>query len=734
MDVTRILAPLNDAQREAVTAPAEPVLVVAGAGSGKTRVLVHRIAWLIQVEGVSPFGILAVTFTNKAAAEMRSRIEALLGIPVDNLWVGTFHGLAHRLLRRHWREAGLPQGFQILDSEDQQRLVRRILKNLELDEGTWAPREIQWFINNQKDEGRRPESLGDEGDPSRRQMIHLYALYQEACERSGLVDFAELLLRAHELWAKDPELLDTYRRRFRHVLVDEFQDTNAIQYAWLRTLAGATGIPFAVGDDDQSIYRWRGARTEHLARFRQDFPGARLVKLEQNYRSTGTILKAANALIANNSGRIGKELWTESGEGAPIRLFAAYNEREEAEFVVDRIRGWVAGGHRRAETAVLYRSNAQSRAFEEALLHAGMPYRVYGGLRFFERAEIKDALAYLRLLANRDDDTSFERVVNLPARGIGARTVDEIRGYARANAIPLWRSAQSAAGGQLPSRAAKAVYDFLALVDGIDRDTRGLPLHEQVDHVVQRSGLLDHYQKEARDRAEARIENLEELVSAARSFDPETAATAPGDGDTAAGEEMPALDAFLAHAALESGETEGNEWDDCVQLMTLHSAKGLEFPLVFMAGMEDGLFPHRRTLEDAEGLEEERRLCYVGATRAMSELVLTYAEQRRLHGVDSIGSPSRFINEMPAELIEEIRPRMRVSRPVFRRPYGAAQGGGAAEPGAPVRLGQRVRHGKFGEGVVLNCEGTGAHARVQVNFEGCGAKWLVMSYANLELM
>jgi DNA helicase-2/ATP-dependent DNA helicase PcrA len=725
MDVTGILAPLNDAQREAVTAPSVPMLVVAGAGSGKTRVLVHRIAWLIQVENVSPFGILAVTFTNKAAAEMRARIEALLGIPVHNLWVGTFHGLAHRLLRRHWREAGLPQSFQILDAEDQQRLIRRILKGLELDESSWVPREIQWFINNQKDEGRRCEDLRDEGDPTRRQLIHLYRVYQDSCERAGLVDFAELLLRARELWHRNPELLAVYQRRFQHILVDEFQDTNAIQYQWLRLLAGDSGMVFAVGDDDQSIYRWRGARTEHLARFRQDFPQARMVKLEQNYRSTGTILKAANALIGHNTGRIGKELWTQSGNGSPIRLFNAYNEREEAQFIVERIRAGVASGMRRADHAVLYRSNAQSRAFEEALLHAGMPYRVYGGLRFFERAEIKDALAYLRLLANRDDDASFERVVNLPVRGIGARTLDDIRGYARANAISLWRSAQSAAGGQLPARAAAAVHGFLGLVETMDATTRELPLHERVDHAIQRAGLVEHFRKEPRDRAEARIENLEELVSAARGFEP---------GNEASDEDMTPLDAFLSHAALESGEAEGSDWEDCVQLMTLHSAKGLEFPVVFIAGMEDGLFPHRRTTEDPDGLEEERRLCYVGTTRAMQELYLTCAEQRRLHGVDSVCQPSRFIGEIPAELIEEVRPRLRVARPVFRARPAAVAPGRMSEPDQPVRLGQRVRHGKFGDGVVLNCEGSGAHARVQVNFETCGAKWLVMSYANLELM
>jgi DNA helicase-2/ATP-dependent DNA helicase PcrA len=721
MDVTRIIEGLNEAQREAVTAPPEALLVVAGAGSGKTRVLVHRIAWLIQVENVSPLGIVAVTFTNKAASEMRARIETLLGVPIENLWVGTFHGLAHRLLRRHWREAGLPQGFQILDSEDQQRLIRRLLRNLELDENTWVPREIQWFINAQKDEGRRPDDLRDEGDNQRRQLIHLYRIYQDACDRAGLVDFAELLLRAQELWVRNPELLETYRRRFRHVLVDEFQDTNAIQYSWLRLLIGDSGIPFAVGDDDQSIYRWRGARTEHLQRFRKDFGDARVIKLEQNYRSTATILKAANAIIAHNSARIGKNLWTDGRDGAPIRLFNAYNERDEADFVVGRVQSWMSQGNRRSEMAVLYRSNAQSRVFEEAFMRAGIPYRVYGGLRFFERAEIKDALAYLRLLANREDDPSFERVVNVPARGIGARTLEDLRGYARANAISLWQSARVAAGGQLSGRAAKMAYDFVGLIESLAAETGKLPLHEVVNHVIQRSGLLDHYRKEIQDRAEARIENLEELVSAARSF----AGDAPEP-------DMSPLDSFLSHAVLESGDGQGENWEDCVQLMTLHSAKGLEFPVVFMTGLEDGLFPHRRTIEDADGLEEERRLCYVGTTRAMQELYLTYAEQRRLYGVDSVCQPSRFIGEIPGELIEEVRPRIHVSRPVYRRP--GVDRVALAEPEGAVRLGQRVRHGKFGEGVVLNCEGSGAHARVQVNFATCGTKWLVMSYANLELM
>ena len=728
MDVTRILDPLNDAQREAVSAPAEPMLVVAGAGSGKTRVLVHRIAWLIQVENVSPLGILAVTFTNKAAAEMRGRVQELLDMPVNHLWIGTFHGLAHRLLRRHAADAGLPEGFQILDAEDQQRVIRRLLKGLDLDETTWVPREVQWFINNQKDEGRRAHELKDDGDETRRQLIRLYALYQETCDKAGLVDFAELLLRAFELWKNNPDLLAQYQRRFRHILVDEFQDTNAIQYAWLRLLAGQTGVPFVVGDDDQSIYRWRGARQEHLRRFQRDFPGSRTVKLEQNYRSTKTILSAANAIIGHNTGRLGKELWTAGSEGSPIRLYRAYNERDEAEFVVGRIQDWIRQGNSRSEVAILYRSNAQSRVFEEVLLRAGLPYRVYGGQRFFERAEIKDALAYLRLLSNRDDDPSFERVVNVPTRGIGSRSVDAIREYARANSLSLWRAAQVVSEGERGSRGARAIQAFLYLIEKMAHDTAGLQLHEQVDHVIQRSGLIDHYRKEPRDRAEARLENLDELVSAARSFDPTADIAAEGE------DAMPPLVAFLSHAALEAGDAQGDSWDDCVQLMTLHSAKGLEFPVVFLTGLEDGLFPHRRSLNDPDGLEEERRLCYVGATRAMSELYLSHAEQRRLHGTDSFGQASRFISEIPAELIEEVRPRLNVSQPAWRRGGTSSWDRPEEQAVGGLRLGQRVRHGKFGEGIVLSCEGAGAHARVQVNFEDAGAKWLVMSYANLEVM
>src|SRR6201996_6430334 len=1004
MDLSPILNLWNEAQRDAVTAPLGPVLVLAGAGSGKTRVLTHRIIWVIQAEGASPHSILAVTFTNKAAAEMRGRVEQLLSMPSGGLWIGTFHGIAHRLLRIHWREAGLVQGFQILDSEDQLRLIKKLIKAQNLDENRWIPREVQGFINSNKDEGHRPKHLKDGNDPTRRQLIRLYADYEEACARAGVVDFAELLLRAYELWRDNPPLLQHYRNRFRHVLVDEFQDTNAIQYKWLMLLTNPDGMPFVVGDDDQclaagtpvsmadggkrpiesivpgdfvlsnygggklrpaqvterfatrrqgqlvclhlrsgavikstpehvhfagyvlgetpqtyflylmrkedvgfrlgtsqvysqsqakpllgfkqcalqeradalwiirthasenearidealtalrfglptcpfngfvhdaaqlkrifgsldtlvaaehllesagldidrphhrpqgrnthrrnivitlcgdqrdatpmhrisiaglslkdgavlealglsvraakshggsrrfetvradfgelmsiarsirdridgqfvlqgrmldrslpfitaasirpgmvmaldsgrfdvvecigheaydaevydvnverthnfiaggvvthnSIYRWRGARVENLNQFRRDFPKAVLYKLEQNYRSTGTILKVANALIANNAGRLGKTLWTSGEDGERVKLYAAFNERDEADFVVNRIREWIARGGARREVAVLYRSNAQSRVFEEAFLNARMPYRVYGGLRFFERAEIKDALAYLRLVSSRADDNSFERVVNLPARGIGAKTMDLVRDTARAGSTSLWKGA-IAAQSELPQRAAQALQSFMDLIEKLAREVNGLELHEQVDHVIQMSGLIEHYKKEKGERGEGRIENLLELVSAARGFSPETEAET----------ELSPLESFLAHAVLESGEGQADPYDDCVQMMTLQSAKGLEFPVVFMAGMEDGLFPSQRSVADLAGLEEERRLCYVGATRAMRQLYITYAEQRRLYGVDTYGQPSRFINELPAELVEEIRPRLQVSRPVF---------------------------------------------------------------------
>ena len=730
MDVTAaILDPLNDAQREAVTTPpGRPVLVLAGAGSGKTRVLVHRIAWLILVEDVLPQHLFAVTFTNKAAWEMRHRIEDLLGFPTRHFWIGTFHGLAHRLLRIHWREAGLQEGFQIIDSEDQLRIIRRLLKNLGVDENDVAPKEIQWFINRQKDEGLRPGRVDDEGRVRQRKLVDLYARYEKVCATASVVDFGELLLRAFEVLEQQPELREQYRRRFQHVLVDEFQDTNTIQYRWMKLLATTAGAPFVVGDDDQSIFRWRGARMEHLQGFQHDFSDTRVVRLEQNYRSTGNILNAANAVIARNAMRMGKNLWTEGKAGEPITLYAARNDHDEADFVIDRIREYLARGHRRDDAAVLYRSNAQSRVFEEALLAAGIPYRVYGGLRFFERAEIKDALAYLRLIANRHDDASFDRVVNMPPRGVGAKTMAIVRACAAESASSLWSGALAClSDGRLPGRASAAVGRFLELVDNLEADTLHQVLHEQVGRVIHASGLLAHHGRDGNETAEARVENLEELVNSARGL--------IRDDDS----ELSPLDEFLSYAVLESGEAQAGTDQEAVQLMTLHSAKGLEFPLVFVCGLEEGLFPHSRSIDDIGGLEEERRLCYVGLTRAQRKLYLTHAEQRRLHGNYRFTTPSRFIREIPANLLQELGQSLSVSRPVYRRRrFGERSGGasdvpfGADDP--PVRLGQRVRHGRFGEGVVLAWEGSGAHARVQVNFETAGTKWLVLAYANLELM
>jgi DNA helicase-2/ATP-dependent DNA helicase PcrA len=726
MDITDIIAPLNEAQREAVTAPDRSLLVLAGAGSGKTRVLVHRIAWLLRAEGVSPHAILAVTFTNKAANEMKARIEALLELPTQGLWVGTFHGLAHRFLRRHAAEAGLPEGFQILDSDDQHRLIRRLLKTLELDEARWPPRQIQWYINAQKDEGRRARHLPDSYDPFEKEMRRIYLAYEESCERSGLVDFAELLLRAHEFLARNADVLAHYQERFQHVLVDEFQDTNDVQYAWLRLLTQDRDNLSVVGDDDQSIYGWRGAKIENLHRFRRDYPRHRMVRLEQNYRSSGNILGAANALIARNEGRLGKHLWTAGGKGEPISVYAAFNEQEEAYFVVERIRRWAEEGGRRSDAAILYRSNAQSRQFEEKLLALGMPYRVYGGLRFFERAEIKDALAYLRLMANRHDDPGFERVINTPTRGIGAKTLDLIRELARFERLSLWSAAEKLVSDNvLAVRATAALAGFLQLVEAMATAAQGRALWEQVRLAVDGSGLLEHYRKEKGEQAEARVENLEELVGAARQFELEPLLDP----------ELGGLDQFLAHAALEAGENQGERSEDCVQLMTLHAAKGLEFDLVFLVGLEEGLFPSMQSLEDPARLEEERRLCYVGITRARRKLYLTHAECRRLYGKETYPRPSRFLRELPPDCLEEIRMKGGVSRPAASpsTPQSASPSAMLKEnaPGG-FRLGQRVRHGKFGEGVILQQEGEGAQTRVHVNFAEAGAKWLMLAYAKLE--
>ncbi len=717
MDVSHILDPLNDAQRAAVTASQGNRLVLAGAGSGKTRVLVHRIAWLIQVEQVPPYGLLSVTFTNKAAREMKQRTEQMLGQSTGGMWVGTFHGLTHRFLRAHWQDARLPQQFQILDSDDQFRMLRRMLKELELDEARWPPRQVQGFINKHKDEGRRAQHIDGGGDFYQHQMIDIYRRYQDACEAAGVVDFAELLLRAHEVLRDRPDILHHYRERFRHILVDEFQDTNAIQYAWLRLLAGERDNLFLVGDDDQSIYGWRGAKVEHIQRFQRDYPNTEVVRLEQNYRSTGNILSAANALIAHNPTRLGKNLWTDDGAGEPIRRYAAFNEVDEARFVVERIRKYcVDEGLTRSECAILYRTTAQSRLFEESLIQAGLPYRVYGGQRFFERAEIKDALSYLRLLVNQHDDGAFERIVNLPPRGIGPRTVDVLREQARATGTSLWHAAQEVLRQQvLPPRALGAVRRFVDLIEHLRgaAETDAADLPELIQEVIESTGLPDHYRKERDGRGVDRIENLEQLGEATRRYGAEVA---DDEGDL--------LGSFLAHAALEAGDAQADDVQDAVQLMTLHSAKGLEFPVVFVTGVEEGLFPHAMSADDPARLEEERRLCYVGMTRAKQRLYLTHAESRRLHGREEYPMPSRFLREVPVELLEEVRAGG------IARPAASSVGAGTGADG--FQLGQQVVHPKFGSGVVLSTEGTGGQARIQVNFESVGAKWLVLAYARLE--
>ena len=650
---------------------------------------------------------------------MRGRIEQMISAPATGMWVGTFHGLAHRLLRSHWQEADLPQGFQILDSQDQQRMIKRVIQAMELDEAKWPAKQMQWFINGCKDEGRRPRHIEHRNDPYLKRQLEIYQAYENQCQRAGVVDFAELLLRAHELWLKYPAMLEHYRERFHHVLVDEFQDTNAIQYAWLQLLAGDSARITVVGDDDQSIYGWRGARVENIQRFQKDFRNTRVIRLEQNYRSTATILKAANAVIDNNAERMGKRLWTEGHDGEPIRLYMAYNEQDEARYVVDCIEDHVDKGGLRSDVAILYRSNAQSRVFEERLMQCAIPYRVYGGLRFFERAEIKDALAYLRLSANRDDDASFERVVNNPPRGIGGRTLETVRQQARQNATSMWQAAITVANEKLlPARACNAIIAFLELIDSMSSGLEKLPLGEQVEHVMHPSGLVDHFAREKGEKGEARLENLQELVNAAREFEPDP------DSD------MDALSEFLSHAALEAGEGQADAWEDCVQLMTLHSAKGLEFPLVFLCGLEEGLFPHQRSVEEPGRLEEERRLCYVGITRARRQLVLTCAERRRLFGSETYCLPSRFIDEIPKELVDEIRPRPGVSMPRTAQPSARSSFSNTSAGG--LHLGQHVRHSKFGDGVIMNCEGQGSSARVQVNFPGAGTKWLVLAYANLE--
>ena len=711
MDVSHIVKDLNKAQREAVTSEMGAKLILAGAGSGKTRVLIHRIAWLIQVEQVSPWAILAVTFTNKAAKEMRGRAEMLLGSPLGGMWMGTFHGLAHRLLRLHWQEANLAQNFQILDSDDQLRLVKRLSKEANLDTKNWPPRQTQYFINNNKEEGRRPQHIETTNDLYAQQMVKLYAAYEEACQRGGLVDFAELLLRAHELWLQRPDVLQNYQQRFQHILVDEFQDTNSIQYAWLRNLAGDQGHIFAVGDDDQSIYGWRGAKIENIQDFQSHFKAATLIKLEQNYRSSGNILAGANAVIANNPSRLGKNLWTADEAGEPIKIYRAFNEIDEARFVIDKIIEWIEQGNLRASCAILYRSNAQSRLMEEALLQMSVPYRVYGGLRFFERSEVKDALAYLHLVANQYNDAAFERAINQPPRGIGTKTLERIRAEAKETNQPLWQASfQLIEQKKLTPRIANLIQFFMKLITDISATETTLGLKGCMTACIKQSGLKAHFGKNRDGKGEARIENLDELINTAGRFN-------QAEASFLNTENMTKLSCFLSHVALEAGETQGDSNQDCVQLMTLHSAKGLEFPLVFLIGLEEGLFPHSMSAYDPARLEEERRLCYVGMTRAMRQLYICYAESRYLRGEHSNPVPSRFLREIPKSVCHEVRnmPTYQPTNSIFK-------------------VGQTVRHPNYGEGPIVDITGTGGKAIIQINFDRMGERSLMANTQGLKII
>lgn len=735
MDINKITDSLNNAQHQAVTAPSQAVLVLAGAGSGKTRVLVHRIAWQIKMRELSPHSILAVTFTNKAAKEMRGRIEQLLNSSTHAMWIGTFHGIAHRLLKRHTAEARLPDNFQVMDASDQLRVIKRLLNALNMDEKIWVPREVQWYINAQKDEGIRAKNLPDTDDPHEQQRVLLYRAYEAQCFRAGLVDFAELLLRAFELLRDNEELLAHYQQQFRHVHVDEFQDTNTVQYKWLHLLTDGKDNLFIVGDDDQSIYGWRGAKIANIYNFQKDYyPDHQVIKLEQNYRSTGNILKAANCVIVKNQGRMDKELWTTADDGELLAVYSAFNEQDEAHFVVERIRAYVATGGKREDTAILYRSNAQSRQFEERLMTTGIPYRVYGGLRFFDRSEIKNALSYLRLCANRHDDTAFERVINTPTRGIGTKMQDDLRHIAREQGISLW-----AAAALLNTRA---IQIFSALINALSEQAEGLELCEQVQLVVEKSGLMEFHKKD-KDKGEEKVENLAELVNAAKLF--------YFDKDNT--ENMNELDSFLTHAVLESAEQQGDDADDCVQLMTLHTAKGLEFKQVFLVGMEEGLFPAQQSVDDVVRLEEERRLCYVGITRARQQLTITHAESRWLYGRSTYPKPSRFLRDIPVELISNVRMQTTASYPVtsakptpssgeFHKPRPAYPPPMPTKPVATrtsvvtgrYKAGQKVSHVKFGAGMVVRCEGEGDKESVVVNFKQVGQKQLMLAYAKLDIL
>jgi len=722
-----LLENLNPEQRAAVTLPHESALILAGAGSGKTRVLTTRIVWLIQTGQVSPHGILAVTFTNKAAKEMLTRISAMLPINTRGMWVGTFHGLANRLLRTHWREAGLPQSFQILDSSDQLSAIKRLMKAMNVDTEKYEPKKVQWFINGHKEAGRRARDAEAFDEYSMR-MAELYEAYDAQCQREGVADFPELLLRSYELLYRNEPLRQHYQDRFRHILVDEFQDTNTLQYRWLKLFAGPHTALFAVGDDDQSIYAFRGANTANMAEFEREFAHGNVIKLEQNYRSHGHILTAANTLIAQNAHRLGKNLWTAEGEGEPIRIFEAYSDQDEASFVVDEVKALNREGVALSDMALLYRSNAQSRVLEHALFSAHVPYRVYGGLRFFERQEVKHALAYLRLLTNPEDDGAFLRVVNFPARGIGARTLEQLADHAARSGTSLWQAACTSSG---------KMAGFAKLIEDIKQATADLPLAEVIDHVIEASGLADYYRAD-KDGAD-RLENLNELINAAALFSEEggladAAADSEAAPDTPVSTEAPSeLDRFLAHAALEAGEHQAGAGHDALQLMTVHAAKGLEFHAVFITGLEESLFPHEQSAHEENGLEEERRLMYVAITRARRRLYLSHAQSRMLHGQIRYSLPSRFLDELPEQVL------LNLNRRDSAYPSGVQQTTshyGTPAPRNPgndtgYKVGQSVAHAKFGTGIIIDFEGRGADARVQVKFRDAGTKWLALAYAKL---
>ncbi len=774
-----LLHNLNPEQLAAVTLPARPALILAGAGSGKTRVLTTRIAWLIQTGQLSPGGVMAVTFTNKAAKEMLTRLGAMLPIPVRGMWIGTFHGLCNRFLRAHWKLAALPQGFQILDAADQLSAVKRVIKAMNLDEERFVPKQVAWFIAGAKDNGYRPKDCEVKDEQSRVQ-VQVYQAYEDQCQREGVVDFAELMLRTYELMRDNDALRQHYQHRFRHILVDEFQDTNRLQYAWLKMFAGPETAVFAVGDDDQSIYAFRGAQVGNMAAFEREFKVDRVIKLERNYRSFGNILDAANELIARNTHRLGKNLRTQAGPGEPVRVRESTSDFDEARWFVEEAQQLHREGTARSNIALLYRSNAQSRVMESALFNASVPYKVYGGLRFFERAEVKHALSYLRLIENPSDDTSFLRVVNFPTRGIGARSVEQLQDAARASGRSLYQSV-----GALSGKAGANLQAFVALVDGMREKTRGLTLRDIIEHMLEASGLVTFYKtdKEGQDR----LENLDELVNAAEAFVTQegfgkdavalpvdehgdeagraefnTPGAEPASGtitplaqapDAETGEIMSPLAAFLTHASLEAGDNQAQAGQDAIQLMTVHSAKGLEFDCVFITGLEEGLFPHENSAADPDGLEEERRLMYVAITRARKRLYLSFSQTRMLHGQTRYNVKSRFLDELPEAALKWITPRNQGFGSGFQREYQAAWARGAGlnsivgagnvngmpsapaivpkAPGHGLRSGQSVFHTKFGEGVIVTLEGSGVDARAQVNFGRHGMKWLALAVAKL---